>query len=76
LTDPARARMEATRSRAEREARSRRLVELAGQDALSKGITSFHDAGTLFATIDLYRTLARDGKLPIRLYVMVRGESM
>jgi len=76
LTDRARTRMEATRSPAERAARARRLVELAGQDALSKGITSFHDAGTPFATIDLYRQLASEGKLPVRLYVMVRGESM
>jgi predicted amidohydrolase YtcJ len=76
LTDRARTRMDATRSRAEREAHARRLVELAGRDALSKGITSFHDAGTPFATIDLFRALAREGKLPVRLYVMVRGESM
>jgi predicted amidohydrolase YtcJ len=76
LVEPARTRVEATRSRAEREAHARRLVDLAGQDALSKGITSFHDAGTPFATIDLYRQLASAGKLPVRLYVMVRGESM
>jgi predicted amidohydrolase YtcJ len=76
LIDPARARVEATRSRAEREAHARRLVDLAGRDALSKGITSFHDAGTPFATIDLYRRLASEGKLPVRLYVMVRYESM
>ena len=76
LIDAARTRVESTRSRAEREAHAHRLVELAGQDALSKGITSFHDAGTPFATIDLYRRLASEGKLPVRLYVMVRYESM
>ena len=76
LTESAFARVEAARSRAEREARARRLVELAGQDALSKGITSFHDAGTSFATIDEFRTLAAERRLPVRLYVMVRGESM
>ena len=76
LTDPALARVEAARSRAERQVHARRLVELAGQDALSKGITSFHDAGTSFATIDVFKQLAGEGKLPVRLYVMVRGESM
>ncbi|MEO5816486.1 MAG: amidohydrolase [Gemmatimonadaceae bacterium] len=75
LTGPVRARSEAGRSVAERDAMNRRLVELAGADALSKGITSFHDAGSNFATIDLFKTLADEGTLPVRLYVMVRGES-
>jgi predicted amidohydrolase YtcJ len=75
LTGPARARSEEGRSDAEREAMSRRLVELAGADALSKGITSLHDAGSNFATIDLFKKLADEGKLPVRLYVMVRFES-
>jgi predicted amidohydrolase YtcJ len=57
--------------RADRE----RQVELASEDLLSKGITSFHDAGASFATIDFYRELAAAGKLPVRLYVMVRRES-
>lgn len=56
----------------EREARFRRQVELAGQESLSKGVTSFHDAGTSFGTIEGYRRLADEGALPIRLYVMVR----
>jgi predicted amidohydrolase YtcJ len=50
-------------------------VELAGQDLLSKGITSFHDAGASFETIDLYRELAEQGNLPVRLYIMVRYET-
>ena len=75
LTGPARARADAGRSAAERDAMSRKVVELAGADALSKGITSFHDAGSGFATIDLFRKLADEGALPVRLYVMVRGES-
>jgi predicted amidohydrolase YtcJ len=59
---------------AEEQARFRKVVELAGADALSKGVTTFHDAGASFATIDGYRTLADEGKLPLRLYVMVRFE--
>ena len=49
--------------------------ELAGQEALAHGVTSFHDAGSSFATIDRLRALADSGLLPVRLYVMVRGES-
>jgi predicted amidohydrolase YtcJ len=75
LTNPARARSDSGRSRAERDALDRRVVDLAGADALAKGVTSFHDAGTNFATIDLFKKLADESKLPIRLYVMVRGES-
>ncbi|NIP82098.1 MAG: amidohydrolase family protein, partial [Gemmatimonadetes bacterium] len=40
-----RARAEATRTAAEREARFRRVVALAAEEALSKGVTTFHDAG-------------------------------
>ena len=75
LPDAARLRADSARPPAQREADARRAVELAGADALSKGITSFHDAGSSFATIDLFRRVADEGKLPVRLYVMVRFES-
>ena len=35
-------------------ARARKVLELADQEVLSKGITSFQDAGSSFATIDLH----------------------
>jgi predicted amidohydrolase YtcJ len=57
------------------EAELRREVELAGREALAKGVTSFHDAGSNFATIDLFKRLADEGQLPLRLYVMVRRET-
>ncbi|MDH5590770.1 MAG: amidohydrolase, partial [Gemmatimonadota bacterium] len=50
-------------------------VELAGRNALENGVTSFHDAGSGFATIDGLKRLADEGSLPVRLYVMVRRES-
>ena len=53
----------------------RERVALAGQEALYFGITSFHDAGSNFATIDFMREMEAEGSLPVRLYVMVRGES-
>jgi predicted amidohydrolase YtcJ len=52
------------------------MMELAGRECLSKGITSFQDAGASFAEIDRYRAWAAEGALPVRLYVMVGlGES-
>lgn len=53
------------------EAERRKQVALAGAEALSKGITSFHDAGASFEEIALFRTLADEGQLPVRLWVMV-----
>lgn len=53
------------------EADDRRVVELAIQDCISKGITSFYDAGQSFATVDLYKKLADENKLDLRLWVMV-----
>ena len=50
----------------------RRVVELAQEEAIRKGITSFQDAGSSFSTIDVFREMAEDGSLKIRLWVMVR----
>jgi predicted amidohydrolase YtcJ len=71
----ARSRALSARSAEERWAHFRRVVDLASREALSKGVTTFHDAGASFSTIDGFRRLAEAGELPIRLYVMVRGES-
>ncbi|MDT8319004.1 MAG: amidohydrolase [Xanthomonadales bacterium] len=60
---------------AERERIDRERVMLAGDEALRHGVTSFHDAGAPFETIDFFRKLEEEGALPIRLYVMVRRES-
>ena len=65
-----------SRPQSEIEAEARRQVQLAGEEALRKGITSFHDAGSGFETIDFFKRLEAENALPIRLYVMVRGESI
>jgi predicted amidohydrolase YtcJ len=57
------------------EARLRQQVKLAADEALSKGVTSFHDMGETFETIDLYKKLADEGNLPIRLYVCIQEPS-
>ena len=53
----------------------RERVMLAADEALAHGITSFHDAGSSFETIDFFKQLEAEGNLPVRLYVMVRRES-
>jgi len=50
-------------------------VQAAGRECLSKRITSFQDAGSSFEEIDLLKRVAGAGELPVRLYVMVRGET-
>ena len=66
---------EARLSPEERDRVSRERVLLAGSEALHFGITSFHDAGASFETIDFFKMLELEGTLPIRLYVMVRSET-
>ena len=50
----------------------RRQAELAVQEALAKGITSFQDAGSSFETVELLKNMVDDGSLGIRLWVMLR----
>ena len=51
------------------EAELRRMVTLAGEESLRHGITSFQDLGTTFAEVDLLKTMAEEGNLPVRLYM-------
>ena len=53
-------------------ARARRALELASQEVASKGVTSFQDAGSSFATIDLMKQMIDEGQIRVRLWVMVR----
>jgi predicted amidohydrolase YtcJ len=52
--------------------RTRKALELASREALSKGVTSFQDAGSSFATIDLMKQMIDEGTIGVRLWVMVR----
>ena len=49
-----------------------RQINLAVEDCLSKGVTSFQDAGSSFAEINVFRELAERGELGVRLWVMIR----
>lgn len=50
-------------------------IELAQEECLSHGITSFQDAGSSFEDIERYQKLAEAGELKVRLYAMVRHAS-
>ena len=66
---------ESGRTPAEQDAVLREQVQLAGNEALAFGVTSFQDAGSSFETIAFLKVLEAEGALPVRLYVMVRGHS-
>lgn len=61
------------RGPAESVERARQQLELASRECLSKGITTFEDAGSPLPTVDLMRTMEADGKLGVRLWVMLRA---
>jgi predicted amidohydrolase YtcJ len=51
----------------------RRVLLLAQDEVLSKGITSFQDAGSGFGTVDLVKELIDGGSLKVRLWMMIRA---
>jgi hypothetical protein len=53
------------------EATLRRAVELASTESLANGITSFQDAGSTFAEVELLRRMAAAQELRLRLWVML-----
>jgi predicted amidohydrolase YtcJ len=57
----------------EADARANRALELADQESISKGITSFQDAGSTFAVVDRMKRLIDAGRMNVRLWVMIRG---
>ncbi len=75
LVARARDRALAERSDEERRAELELQLELAAEESLRKGVTSFQDAGSSFEMISFFKEMAEAGRLPIRLYVMVRGQS-
>ncbi|MEE9502972.1 MAG: amidohydrolase [Candidatus Aminicenantaceae bacterium] len=56
-------------------AEQQKVIELADKECLSKGITSVHDPGSPFETIDLFKETVEQGKLGVRLYVMIRDSN-
>jgi predicted amidohydrolase YtcJ len=63
---------EPPRTPAENAARARRVLELASEEVIAKGITSFQDAGSDFSDVDLMKTMMDEGKINVRLWIMLR----
>ena len=61
----------ARRPAAVRTADARAEAALAFKECLRNGVTSFQDAGSSFATVDLFRALRAEGRLDVRLWVML-----
>jgi hypothetical protein len=59
------------RSAAEIESDNRHKVELAAHECISNGITTFEDAGSPFDTVDLIKRVASEGKLDLRMWMML-----
>jgi predicted amidohydrolase YtcJ len=57
------------------EATIRRMVELASEDSLAHGITSFQDAGSSFQLVELLGKMADAGELPLRLWIMLSEDN-
>jgi hypothetical protein len=65
----------ATRTPAKVEADLREVIELASREALSKGLTSVHDAGSPPLTIEVMKKVVDDRKLPLRVWMMLREDA-
>ncbi len=50
-------------------------IELAQQECLKQGVTSFQDAGSSYDEIARYKKMAEEGKLNLRLWAMLRHSS-
>jgi predicted amidohydrolase YtcJ len=63
---------EAKRSAADRAAQLRRVIDLAIDESLSKGITTFEDAGSPFSTVEALKRMAESRELRMRIWMMLR----
>ncbi len=65
-----------SRSQASRTAEQRRAdtieeARLAAQECIQHGITTFQDAGSTTSDVDILRSLADAGQMPVRLWIML-----
>jgi predicted amidohydrolase YtcJ len=72
VTSRARADYEAKRSDADRREELNKAIKLAIDESLSKGITSFQDAGSPFSTIDVLKKMSDAHQLRMRIWMMAR----
>jgi len=62
----------AKRTPAERLADAKLEIQMAANECLQKGITSFQDAGSGYETVTLLKQMAEKDELPLRLWLMLR----
>jgi hypothetical protein len=72
VISPARAAYEAKRTAADRREELNKAITLAIDESLSKGITTFEDAGSPFSTIDVLKKMSDDHQLRMRIWMMAR----
>jgi predicted amidohydrolase YtcJ len=58
--------------RVERDGQAEKAIDLAAEECISKGITTFEDAGSPVDVIDRLKRRADAGTLPLRMWVMLR----
>ena len=71
----ARSNMESGMTDADRAARTWREMELASQEVLANGITSFQDAGSGWDTIEMFKRGVDEDALQVRMWVMARNQN-
>src|SRR5215467_3314593 len=52
---------------------TKKAIELAAQECVRNGLTSVHEARESALMVQAFRELIREGKLPLRVYVMLDG---
>jgi len=75
LIQAAQSRTERMLTNDQRQATFERAIELAVEECHRHGITSFHDAGSSFEVAANLRQLSEQGKLAVRMYVMIRDSN-
>jgi len=65
----------ATLSEEDKEKTWYKAVELAQEECLTKGVTSFQDAGASFIEVDRFEKIAEAGDFDLRLWTMIRRSS-
>jgi predicted amidohydrolase YtcJ len=75
LVSGAQARYNSRRTPAETAALLRRQIDLAIDESLAKGVTSFQDAGSPFSTVDALKTMAEKRELRMRIWMMLRASN-
>src|SRR5918993_2234868 len=63
---------EPARTAAEETARATKILELASREVVSKGVTSFQDAGSSFEEVDLMKSMVDQKRIDVRLWIMLR----